>query len=73
MNERLTKELKKEFPDLIPKDINKIVINNEIKDPNWLTGFMDAEGCFYIKPVSVKLKIVKYSLIFSISIILMIN
>jgi len=34
MNERLTKELKKEFPDLIPKDINKIVINNEIKDPN---------------------------------------
>jgi len=67
MNKGLTKQLKEEFPDLIPMDINKIVVNNKIKDPNWLTGFVDAEGCFYIKPVSVKLKIVKYSLVFSIS------
>ena|SRR5947207_2439332 len=34
MNKGLTKQLKEEFPDLIPMDINKIVVNNKIKDPN---------------------------------------
>jgi len=66
MNQGLTKDLKEYFPNIIPvkRPLKK---NNEIKDPYWLTGFVDAEGCFYIKPVTIKSKIVRFSLVFFIS------
>lgn len=58
------------------KDINHVTpvslifnISKEILDPYWLVGFVDAEGCFYIKPIKCKSKLEfdKYSLVFSVS------
>ena len=47
MNKGLSGELKKAFPGVIltKRPIN---IHQEIKDPQWLTGFIDGEGCFHI-------------------------
>lgn len=44
-------------------------INKEILDPHWIVGFIDAEGCFYIKPIKSKSKFKSdnYSLVFTIS------
>lgn len=67
LNKGLSNELKEHFPDSIPINISEISISHVIKNPYWLTGFVDAEGCFYIKPVTFKSKIVKYSLVLSIS------
>jgi cytochrome c oxidase subunit 3 len=54
----------------VDTSINKILdINKEILDPYWLVGFVDAEGCFYIKPNKSKseLRRDRYSLVFTIS------
>jgi len=47
MNKGLSEELKKAFPSII---LTKRPINffQNIKDPQWLTGFVDGEGCFHI-------------------------
>jgi len=47
MNKGLSKKLKKAFPSII---LTKRPINffQNIKDPQWLTGFVDGEGCFHI-------------------------
>ena len=47
MNKGLSEVLKKAFPNiiLIKRPIN---FTYEIKDPQWLTGFVDEEGCFHI-------------------------
>jgi hypothetical protein len=47
LNRGLPKELKLVFPDITPQD-RPLVINLEIKDPNWLAGFTSAEGCYLI-------------------------
>jgi hypothetical protein len=47
MNLGLSGELEAAFPDTIPVT-RPIVENQEIKDPNWLSGFTSAEGCFLI-------------------------
>ena len=48
MNKGLSEKLKKAFPTitLTKRQIN---YSQEITDPQWLTGFVDGEGCFYIK------------------------
>jgi hypothetical protein len=48
MNNGLTKELKAAFPDVIPA-ARPSVGDIEIKDPQWLAGFVTAGGCFMIK------------------------
>ena len=45
MNLGLSEELKVAFPETIPVS-RPIVEDQEIKDPNWLVGFTEAEGCF---------------------------
>jgi len=48
MNKGLSDILKKAFPNITP--ISRPIIKNQIiKDPYWLVGFVDGEGCFYIK------------------------
>lgn len=48
MNKGLSEKLKEYFTDIIP--VNRpIPINVEIKDPNWLAGFTNGEGTFYIR------------------------
>ena len=47
MNLGLSDELKTAFPDLLPLS-RPSVVYQEIKDPNWLAGFITGEGCFFI-------------------------
>jgi len=47
MNKGLSESLKTAFPDLIPVT-RPVVIDQEIKDPNWLVGFSEAEACFLV-------------------------
>ena len=48
MNLGLSEELKTAFLDVLPVP-RPLVVDQEIKDPNWLAGFTSAEGCFLIK------------------------
>ena len=49
MNKGLSKKLLESFPNTIP--LSRPTINSDkILHPNWLVGFVDGEGCFYIKP-----------------------
>lgn len=48
MNKGLSELLKKSFPNTIP--VTRPLVNTEsIIHPNWLVGFVDGEGCFYVK------------------------
>lgn len=47
VNLGLAEELKVAFPNTIPVP-RPLVEDKEIKDPNWLSGFSSAEGCFLI-------------------------
>lgn len=53
MNRKSLNKLNDYFSDIVPLELS-FKINNDIKDPYWLTGFVDGEGCFYIKPRKVK-------------------
>ena len=48
MNKGLSGELKAVFPNIIPFK-RPLVVGQEIKDPNWVSGFTSGEGCFYVK------------------------
>lgn len=47
LNLGLSDQLKEAFPD-IPPAHRPLVVDPEIKDPNWISGFASAEGCFFI-------------------------
>lgn len=66
MNKGLTDNLIKFFPDIIKIDKPSIK-NKEILNPFWLVGFVDAEGCFYVKIVKNVSSKLKFQLCFSIS------
>ena len=44
INRGLSPELKSAFPEIIGED-KPLVKNSEIQDPQWLAGFISAEGC----------------------------
>ena len=46
LNQGLSDDLKSAFPVIAP--IARPLVNQPIKDPNWLAGFASAEGCFTI-------------------------
>ena len=48
MNLGLSSELKAGFPNTIPV-ARPLVQNHLIPDPQWVAGFTEAEGCFYIR------------------------
>lgn len=62
MNKGLTENLKSIFPNIVPVE-RPIITNQNIKSPLWLVGFVDGEGCFYLK-ITIKKQIF---LAFSIS------
>ena len=47
MNLGLSDYLKTTFPNVTP-EVRPLVVNQTIVDPQWLAGFVSAEGCFYI-------------------------
>nr|AEY71974.2 putative LAGLIDADG 1 endonuclease [Magnusiomyces magnusii] len=53
MNKGLSARLKELFPNII--GVKRPTISNQtIKSPFWLVGFVDGEGCFYIKITKLK-------------------
>jgi hypothetical protein len=51
----LSDELKSAFPHTITA-LRPKVVAQEIKDPNWLAGFTEGEGCFYVKIANLATK-----------------
>lgn len=47
MNLGLSDLLKRAFPYVTP-EVRPIVVDKAIPDPQWLAGFVSAEGCFFI-------------------------
>jgi hypothetical protein len=47
LNLGLSDKFKKSFPNIIP-EIKPTIEFTEIKDSNWLRGFIEAEGCFQV-------------------------
>lgn len=47
MNKGISSSLQATFPDLVYSP-RPLVENPKIEDPNWLSGFADAEGCFLV-------------------------
>jgi hypothetical protein len=47
INNGLSPALKEAFPKVIPVQ-RPLVVDQEIKDPNWVSGFASGEGCFNI-------------------------
>ncbi len=68
MNKGLSDKLNSEFCwNVIPAE--RPTINFErIPDPNWLAGFVDGEGCFYINTKKTKGYITGYQVIMTFSI-----
>lgn len=48
INKGLSDLLKASFPNVIPTP-RPVVVDQTIKDPNWLAGFTSAEGCILVK------------------------
>jgi LAGLIDADG endonuclease/NADH-Ubiquinone oxidoreductase (complex I), chain 5 N-terminus len=57
MNLGLSERLKFEFPGYIPVKRPEINCDNVILDPNWVSGFVSAEGNFDVRMPSVKSKL----------------
>lgn len=65
MNSGLSDYLKTQFPTVLPVGRPMVEYNNF--HPNWLAGFTDGEGCFYVKILQSK-TISGYQIILSFSI-----
>ena len=50
MNNGLSDELKVAFPNITPVQ-RPVIITNEISDPNWLAGFTDGDGSFFVRVI----------------------
>lgn len=67
MNKGLSYKLKINFPTVLAKP-RPIVSFQEILEPNWLAGFVDGEGCFYVKLTKSKTCLSRYQVLISLQI-----
>ncbi len=52
MNKGLSEKIVTKFPGIIATDRPGVSLEDEdIKDNNWLTGFVDGEGSFYVRVI----------------------
>jgi len=65
MKKGLSKTLKSRFPNVIPAARN-LVLTSDKFNPFWIAGFVDGEGCFYVK-ISKYKENKKVNVYFSIS------
>jgi len=65
MNKGLfTERIKEAFPGTLAVERPEVEIDTEKPfNPNWFTGFVDAEGCFYISVLASKSNKIGYSII----------
>jgi len=61
MNKGLTGTLKSIFPNIVAAQ-RSIIKNQIIKSPLWLLGFVDGEGCFYLKITRKKQILLSFSI-----------
>jgi hypothetical protein len=61
MNKGLTETLKSIFPNIVAAQ-RPIIKNQIIKSPLWLVGFVDGEGCFYLKITRKKQILLSFSI-----------
>ena len=61
INKGLTGILKSIFPDIVPVE-RPIIKNQMIKSPLWFIGFIDGEGCFYLKITRKKQILLSFSI-----------
>lgn len=54
----MSEKLKKNFPNIVPVSRPEVPIQSII-DPNWLSGFIDGEGSFYINLLKYAFKVEK--------------
>ena len=68
MNLGLSDSLRVNFPNILPVP-RPVVCFSGIPHPNWLSGFVDGEGYFYVKSIQNKIYSTGFSvgLVFSIS------
>lgn len=66
MNSGLSDKLKHEFLNVISAKRPVPVVNfTKIPNPNWLAGFVDGEGCFYVNTKTAKGYLTGYQIIMS--------
>lgn len=53
LNLGISEELKVAFPETLPSE-RPLIVNQRIRDPQWLAGFTSAEGCFFIQILKSK-------------------
>lgn len=67
MNWGLSEKLRFQFPTVI--SVPRPVVSFEsIADPNWLAGFVDGEGCFYVNTKKAKAYLTGFQVIMTFSI-----
>ena len=66
MNLGLSDGLKLQFPTVIPV-IRPLVSYEGIPDPNWMAGFVDGEGCFYVNTKKAKGYVTGFQVIMTFS------
>ena len=59
LNLGISEELKAAFPEILPSE-RPLIVNQRIRDPQWLAGFTSAEGCFFINIIKSKEVLVGY-------------
>lgn len=67
MNTGLSETFKTQFPTVLPVP-RPLVCFQGIPDPNWMAGFVDGEGCFYVKVLKNNAYLCGYQVIISFSI-----
>lgn len=67
MNFGISDTLKNQFPTVLPV-IRPVVSFEGLADPNWLAGFVDGEGCFYVNTKKAKAYLTGFQVIMSFSI-----
>ena len=68
MNRGLSDVLKEAFTSVVSAMVRPLIKNKEICDPNLLSGFTSAEGCFYVLITNSNTKIgEKVQLVFQLT------
>jgi hypothetical protein len=66
VNNGLSDKLKAAFSAVVPVQ-RPLVVDQQIKDPHWLAGFVDGDGCFRVRSYNSSSQKLRVSLVFKIA------